>query len=174
MSELPWTSTIQVNRLFDLLDEGLVVLDNAGVIVHSNQTFADFLQYSAGDLVDRRFEDLVSENERGALASYLSDTRGLPLSLSLTTSLGEKKLLDIKALSLVEDELPRGFCLVITESGRIEMSFERIIDGAFLRFMTIDPKLNVSYVNRAYGKGTSDIIGKSVLDTVAPAFRSDL
>ncbi|MHA2384233.1 MAG: PAS domain-containing protein, partial [Candidatus Thorarchaeota archaeon] len=78
MAELPWISTIQVNSLFDLLDEGLVVLDNSGTIVHSNQAFADCLQYAAGDLVDRQFEDFVVEEQKGALAVHLSDSRGLP------------------------------------------------------------------------------------------------
>jgi len=171
MSELPWTSTIQVNRLFDLLDEGLVVLDNTGVIVHSNQTFADFLQYSAGDLIDRRFEGLISEDERGLFVSHLSNGRGLPLTLTLRTSEGDEIPFDVKSLNLVEEGLPKGFCLVITESASIDMSFKEIIDGAFLRFMTVDLKLNVSYVNRAFRKGASEIIGRSVLDTVATEFR---
>ncbi|MHA2235132.1 MAG: PAS domain-containing protein, partial [Candidatus Thorarchaeota archaeon] len=103
MAELPWTSTIQVNHLFELLKEGLVVLDNSGAIIHSNQAFADFLQYAAGDLVDRRFEDLVVEGQRGALVSHLSDKRGQPLSLSLVTRDGEAKALDVRTLGLVEE-----------------------------------------------------------------------
>ncbi|MHA1944028.1 MAG: PAS domain S-box protein, partial [Candidatus Thorarchaeota archaeon] len=174
MSELPWTSTIQVNRLFDLLDEGLVVLDNTGAIIHSNQTFADFLQYSAGDLVDRRFEDLIMEEQKGVFASHLSDSRGVSLSLPLITSDGQMKALEIKTLSLVEEEMPKGFCLIITESIETDISFKRIVDGAFLRIMTIDPKLNVSYANRAFGEGARDIIGKSALETVPPEFRSGL
>ncbi|MHA2158542.1 MAG: PAS domain S-box protein, partial [Candidatus Thorarchaeota archaeon] len=174
MAELPWISTIQVNSLFDLLDEGLVVLDNSGTIVHSNQAFADCLQYAAGDLVDRQFEDFVVEEQKGALAVHLSDSRGLPLSLSLVTSERDMKVLDVKVLSLVEEDMPKGFCLVVTESSETEVSFKRIIDGAFLKMMTVDPKLNITYVNRAFGELAAEIIGKSALESVAPEFRSAL
>ncbi|MHA1949668.1 MAG: PAS domain S-box protein [Candidatus Thorarchaeota archaeon] len=174
MAELPWTSTIQVNHLFELLKEGLVVLDNSGAIIHSNQAFADFLQYAAGDLVDRRFEDLVVEGQRGALVSHLSDKRGQPLSLSLVTRDGEAKALDVRTLGLVEEDLPKGVCLVITESSETEMLFKRIVDGAFLKMMTVDPKLNITYVNQAFGESAEEIIGQSALEGVAPEFRSSL
>ncbi|MFX1484686.1 MAG: PAS domain-containing protein, partial [Promethearchaeota archaeon] len=115
MSELPWTSTIQVNRLFDLLDEGVVVLDNSGTIVHANQAFADYLRYAAGDLIDHHFDDLVVEEEKGALSVHISDDRGQPMSLSIVTHDGEKKLIQVSSLGLMDEQDSKGHCLIITE-----------------------------------------------------------
>ncbi|MGY5865374.1 MAG: PAS domain S-box protein [Candidatus Thorarchaeota archaeon] len=171
MAELPWTSTIQVNSLFDLLDEGLVVLDNSGTIVHSNQAFADCLQYAAGDLVDRQFEDLVVEEQKGTLAVHLSDDRGQPLSLSIVAREGDQKHVSVRSLGLTEQGEAKGFCLVITSHSDHCSDFERIVSSAYLKMVTVDTDFNITYVNPAFREDPSEMLGTPVIDGVGPQYR---
>ena len=173
MSELPWTSTLQVNLLFDLLDEGLVILDNSGAIVHSNQAFADSLQYSVGELVDRHFDDFISEEQRGILSSQMVETRGRPFDLGLITKNGKLLKNNIRILSLIEDENQKGFCLVMTEPEESGSDFEKIVSCAHLKMVTVDTDLNITYVNPAFSEDASRFIGFSVIEGVDPEYRDE-
>ncbi|MHA2396339.1 MAG: PAS domain S-box protein, partial [Candidatus Thorarchaeota archaeon] len=171
MSELPWTSTLQVNRLYDLLDEGLVVLDNSGVIVHSNQAFADSLQYSAGDLLNRRFDDLIEEDQKGAFHLHLAADRGQPLDLTLVTGEGNPRATSVRCLGLIEDEMPKGFCLIVNDRDDHCPEFKRIVSSAYLKMVTVDTDYNITYVNPAFSEDASEIIGTPVVDGVGPEYR---
>jgi PAS domain S-box-containing protein len=170
MSELPWTSTIQVNRLFDLLDESVVVLDNSGTIVHVNQAFADCLQYAAGDLIDQQFEDLMVEEQKGALSVYLSDDHGQPLFLSIKTWDGIQKRIQVRSLGLVDNHESKGYCLVIKDH---EPDFKKIVSHAFLKMVIVDTDLKITYVNPAFQDNPSEMLGKPVTDGVAPEYKAE-
>ena len=174
MSELPWTSTLQVNRLFDLLNEGLVVLDNSGVIVHSNLAFADSLQYSAGDLMDLRFDDLIAEEQKGQLISHLGAEPSSPIELTLVSQSGDRLQKQLKTIGLIEDELPKGFFLIITDIDEHCPKFEKIVSSAFLKMVVVDTDLNIVYVNPAFNESSEEVIGMPVYLGVAPEFRDEL
>ena len=144
MSELPWTSTLQVNRLYDLLNEGLVVLDNSGVIVHSNQAFAESLQYSAGDLLNRRFDDLIADEQKGQLSLHLTADAGQILDLTLESRDGERQEKRVRSLGLIEDELPKGFCLIITDYDEHCPEFKKIVASAHLKLVVVDTDFNIA------------------------------
>ncbi len=171
MSELPWTSTLQVNRLYDLLDEGLVVLDNSGVIVHSNQAFAESLQYSAGDLLDRRFDDLIAEEQKGQLPLHLAADEDRALDLTLVGRNGEKQEKRVRSLGLIEDELPKGFCLIITDCDEQCPEFKKIVASAHLKMVVVDTNLNITYVNPAFSEAAIEIIGTPVINGVGQEYR---
>ena len=173
MSELPWTSTLQVNRLYDLLDEGLVVLDNSGVIVHSNQAFADYMQYSAGDLLDRRFEDLIAEEQKGLLASHLAEAGDQTLNLDLLTGESIQRAASVRFLGLIEGELRKGFCLVVTDREKLCPQFKNIVSSMYLKMVSVDTDLNITYVNPAFSEADIEIIGTPVINGVGPAHREE-
>ncbi|MFW9812503.1 MAG: PAS domain S-box protein [Candidatus Thorarchaeota archaeon] len=170
MSELPWTSTIQVNRLFDLLDEGVVVLDNSGIIIHANQAFADHLRYAAGDLIDHHFDDFVIEEKKGALSVHISDDRGQSVSLSIVTRSGEKKQIQVRSLGLMDEQESKGHCLIITEQSP---DFKKILSSAFLKMVAVDTNLCITYVNPAFREDPSEMLGTLVTDGVAPQYRDE-
>jgi PAS domain S-box-containing protein len=160
-----------MNRLYDLLDEGLVVLDNSGVIVHSNQAFADSLQYSAGELLNRRFNDLVVEEQRGILSSHLIPDSGQSISLTLEDCDGERQGKIVRIIGLIEEELPKGFFLIITDEQCAK--FEKIVSSAYLKMVTIDTDLNITYVNPAFDESAEEIIGTPVVLGVGPEYRDE-
>ncbi|MFW9788421.1 MAG: PAS domain S-box protein [Candidatus Thorarchaeota archaeon] len=159
--------------MYDLLDEGLVVLDNLGVIVHSNQAFAESLQYSTGDLLDYRFDDLVADEQKGVFSPHLIADASRSIQLTLMSRDGERLGKKVKALGLIEDELPKGFFLIITDSEEVHPDFEKIISGAHLKMVTIDRDLNITYVNPAFSETAGKIIGTPVLMGVESQFREE-
>ena len=173
MSELPWTSTLQVNRLYDLLEEGLVVLDNSGVIVYSNQAFADSLQYSAGELLDRRFEDFIVEEQKGVLSYQLSDPDETPLDLNIVARDGSLLRASVRPLNLVEEELPKGFCLIFSIHEELCPEFKKIVSSAHLKMIAVDKDLRVTYVNPAFSEDPNEIIGTPVIMGVGPGYREE-
>ncbi|MFW9805956.1 MAG: PAS domain-containing protein, partial [Candidatus Thorarchaeota archaeon] len=136
MSELPWTSTLQVNRLYDLLDEGFVVIDNLGVIVHSNKVFADSLNYAPGELVDRRFVELIPDEQQRDFMLQLADPNNQPLQMDLHIPNGNSRNVFVKSLRLTEGETPRGFCLIVTDRKEQGPEFKQIISCAYLKMVT--------------------------------------
>jgi PAS domain S-box-containing protein len=171
MSELPWTSTLQVNRLFDLLDEGLVVLDNSGVIVHSNQAFADSLQYSVGDLLNSRFDDLIAEEQKGSLNLPLAANSNQPLDLTLMSRERNPRETSVRFLGLIDGEVPKGFCLIINDRDDRCPEFKKIVSSAHLKMVVIDTDYNVTYVNPAFSMDAHEIIGTPVVNGVGPEYR---
>ena len=173
MSELPWTSTLQVNRLYDLLDEGLVIIDTSGVIVHSNQAFADSLQYSAGELLNRHLDDLVANEHKGTLPLQLAKEKGQSLSLTFIDHGGEYQKRQVRIIGLAEGDQSKGFLVLMNDKDEHQPAFKNIVSSAYLKMVVVDNDLNMIYVNPAFSESANEFIGTPVVNGVGVQYREE-
>jgi PAS domain S-box-containing protein len=173
MSELPWASTLQVNRLYDFIEEGLVIIDNAGVIVHSNQAFADSLQYSAGELLNRHLDDLLASEHKGTLPLQLAKDKGQSLGLIFMNRAGENQEKQVRVIGLADGDQSKGYLVVINKKDEHESSFENILASAYLKMVVVDTNLNMIYVNPAFSESANEFIGTPVVNGVGVEYREE-
>jgi PAS domain S-box-containing protein len=176
--------------LFENANDGLVFVDLSGRIVDLNQKATEIAEKRKEDIVGKSFLDLglVSLNDVPVLVEKLGQqAMGKPterFEFEIESEKGEKKLIEISSTVIRKNNMPTGSLAIvrdITERKKAEEALreseERFstISAATFEGIGISEQAKIIDANyqleKMLGYEPGELIGKSVLDFVAPESR---
>ena len=158
-------------RIFDLLPELILILDDGKKIMDHNAAASAKLGLSAEELHGREISSIVAESGREAIASLLqSSDQGRHLESQFVTATGEviDVDLDIKVLEGTDRQYQVVIAKDITEQKKRDLDylrFSNVIEHTINPIQITDAKGLMVYVNPAFehasGFSKEELIGKN-------------
>lgn len=166
----------QYKDFFEAASDGMVVLDEAGVVLYVNRAAEQMTGYAREGLAGRRFSELVAEAQRAALEKVVLQVAGGAnlevFDLALATTSGEVLTVSVSSSPVLAEHAAAVLAVRdVTEARALEAELrktkdflERLIDSTVDGIISADLRGNILIFNqgaaRLYGYAPDEVVGK--------------